>query len=55
MNIEEHKEAHLKLQQNLDILVADMIRHTKTLPSKTTVLELMTWSSEQVKNPTEQN
>lgn len=51
MDIEKHMEHHKMLHRRLDELVADFINHTKGLPSKTTVLELMEWSAEQVKNP----
>lgn len=53
MNINEHKKQHKELHNSLDELTADFIRHTKGLPSNTTVLELMTWSHEQTTNPTE--
>lgn len=54
MNKAKHKERHIKLHMVLDDLVADFICHTSKLPSKTTVMELMTWSSEQADNPTEE-
>jgi len=41
MNIEEHKIIHEDLHISLDELIADFIAHTKRLPSKTTVAELM--------------
>jgi len=50
-----HKKRHKDLHKSLDELVADFIRHTERLPSRTTVLELMKWSSEQVDNPTEES
>lgn len=53
MNKKEHMERHKVLHKELDELVSDFIGHTKGLPSKTTVLELMSWSFEQTKNPTE--
>lgn len=49
----KHKARHEMLHRMLDELTADMIRHTKKLPSKTTVMELMAWSHEQTQNPTE--
>ena len=52
MEVEEHIERHKELRKSLDELIADFIRHTKGLPSRTTVLELMSWSFEQTKNPT---
>ena len=53
MNIEEHKIRHVELHKALDELVADFINHTENMPSKTTLFELMEWSFEQTKNPTE--
>jgi len=53
MTKEEHIERHKLLHQCLDELVADFITHTGVLPSKTSVMELMTWSHEQTINPTE--
>lgn len=47
----QHIERHKMLHERLDELVADFISHTKKLPSQTTVMELMGWSAEQVKNP----
>ena len=54
MNRKEHIRRHLKLHNSLDELSADMIRHTDKLPSKTSVMELMQWSYQQTKNPTEE-
>ena len=51
---EGHKARHKELHRALDELVADFIRHTQGLPSKTTLLTFMQWSSEQCENPTEQ-
>ena len=47
---ENHLERHQKLHDCLDELVTDWITHTKCLPSKGTVMELMRWSSSQT-NP----
>ncbi len=55
MTKKEHIERHKLLHESLDELIADMINHTNSLPSKTTVKELMDWSHEQTKNPTEIN
>jgi len=58
MNIEEHKARHVLLHNMLDELVADWIDHNidikngKTL-SQTSIMEIMQWSDEQTKNPTE--
>ena len=52
MTKEEHIEKHIELHKNLDILASDFITHTKKWLSKTTVIELMIWSAEQITNPT---
>lgn len=52
MDIKKHKERHGLLHGHLDELVADWITHTKKLPSRATVLELMEWFAEQKENPT---
>lgn len=52
MNEEEHKKRHIELHRKLDELLADFIRHTNGLPSKTTIMELLEWSFQQTKNPT---
>lgn len=51
MNKEKHKKRHRELHKYLDELVADWISHTKGMPSKNTVFELMKWSSKQIDNP----
>jgi hypothetical protein len=43
-----HRERHIELHRCLDELVAGMISETTMLPSKTTILELMKWSKEQM-------
>ena len=53
MNREEHKARHQLLHKELDELIADFITHTKSLPSKTSLMELMSWSRIQTTNPTE--
>ena len=53
MEIKEHKKRHKLLHKMLDELVADFINHTTSLPSKTSLMELMTWSHEQTIKPTE--
>ena len=50
--LDAHIEIHKNLHRNLDELVADFIAHTNKLPSETTIMELMTWAFEQIKNPT---
>jgi len=53
MEEEEHIKRHQELHKSLDELVADMIDQTTRTPSNTTVMELIKWSFEQTKNPTE--
>ncbi len=55
MDREEHKARHQLLHRELDELLADFISHTKALPSKTTIMELVEWSHGQTINPTEDN
>jgi hypothetical protein len=47
-NTEEHRKIHIKLHKELDELVADFINDTGKMPSKTSILELMKWSYEQI-------
>lgn len=51
---EQHKSRHAELHAALDELVAEWIRHTPCLPSQSSVLSLMEWSSKQVDCPTEE-
>ena len=53
MTKEEHIKRHKELHAALDELMADMITHTRMLPSQTTVMELARWANEQTINPTE--
>ena len=53
MTREEHSQRHIELHRSLDELVADWIDHTKSLPSKNTVFELLQWSKGQTSSPTE--
>lgn len=53
MNRNQHIRRHKKLHKALDELMADMINHTKMMPSRTTVVELAKWAHEQTINPTE--
>ena len=48
---EKHLERHALLHRYLDELVADWISNTEKLPSKSTVMELMTWSNKQQQSP----
>jgi len=52
MSQEEHKARHVELHKNLDELLADFIERTGKTPSHTTVMEFLTWSFEQSKQPT---
>lgn len=54
MEKNDHKTRHIELHRSLDELVADFITHTKNLPSKTIVMELIMWSAKQTDNPTEE-
>ena len=49
---EEHRQKHVELHHSLDILVADWIDQTKSMPSNSTIMELMKWSHEQTHSPT---
>ena len=51
MTAKVHKKRHEELHACLDELVADYIAHTNELPSKTSIMSLMEWSSKQVENP----
>ena len=54
MTPEEHKQRHIELHRKCDELLADFMTHNENkYPSQTTVWELMNWSHEQTKNPTE--
>lgn len=48
-----HKAQHEELHRKLDELVADFITHTGKLPSRTNLFDLIKWSADQAKNPTE--
>ena len=49
MTDEEHRQLHIELHDQLDILVRDMMSCTGMMPSQTTVTELMAWSYEQTR------
>lgn len=51
----EHKQRHLVLHKHLDELVADFIDQTCKLLSETTVMDLIKWSHQQTKNPTDES
>lgn len=52
MTHEEHRERHIELHHYLDELIADFIKHTEKLPSRTSLMELMDWAYQQTINPT---
>ena len=52
MPLEKHRARHVLLHKELDELIADFIRHTGGLPSKTTLLEFLNWSHLQTLRPT---
>ena len=51
MNRTLHVMLHENLHKSLDALVADFIRITSRVPSKTTVMELIAWSHDQCSDP----
>jgi hypothetical protein len=54
MNQKEHKEIHLELHKNLDMLLEDFIIHNdKKYIGNTTILELVEWSYQQTLTPIE--
>jgi len=54
MKAEEHKQRHIELHKAFDELLADWIGHTESLPSKSTVMDLIQWSYQQTIEPTEE-
>ncbi len=55
MTKSEHKQKHIDLHKSLDELFADYIYHHKDESQfiQMPLIKLITWSSEQSKNPTE--
>lgn len=54
MTREQHIERHKQLHRSLDELVADYLEHhSEAMPSTTILMDLMKWSHEQTKNPTD--
>jgi hypothetical protein len=50
----QHRKRHKELHLALDELVADFILdNNDKLPSQSTVFEIMRWSHEQTKNPSD--
>ncbi len=44
----EHLKKHKELHRALDELLTDFIQHTEKLPSKTTLMEFLQWSGNQI-------
>jgi hypothetical protein len=54
MTHEQHKARHRELHEAFDELIADYLRwHRGSLPSTTTCMDLMKWSFDQTKEPTQ--
>lgn len=55
MTPEEHKQRHIQLHSACDELFADYIKHhpERIFVTQLTIYELLLWSSDQTKNPTE--
>jgi hypothetical protein len=54
MTKEEHRQRHIELHRYLDELLADYLMHNSgSLPSTTTIMDLMRWSYLQTQDPTE--
>lgn len=51
---EQHTERHRFLHRCLDELIADWIGHTRKLPHKSSVRQLMEWSYQQSLDATEE-
>lgn len=51
---EQHKKRHILLHRMLDELLTDFIRDTGKMPSGCKIGELMKWSFEQTKKPSEE-
>ncbi len=54
MDQQKHKQRHVELHQAFDELLADYIRATQDLPSKTPILHLLEWSYKQTQEPDHQ-
>lgn len=50
-NEDEHRERHKLLHRHLDEIVADWLVQTRRLPSKSSVMDLLTWSAAQTRDP----
>ncbi|MFA5174728.1 MAG: hypothetical protein WC438_06100 [Candidatus Pacearchaeota archaeon] len=53
MEKEEHIKRHIELHKSLDELVADYIKCTEKILGHTSIIELMIWSADQTKKPTD--
>lgn len=52
MTKDEHIKIHRQLHKNLDELIRDYMYCTECIITNKTIFDLLTWSSEQLKNPT---
>lgn len=50
---EQHKKRHQLLYRHLDELIADWMRHTQKPVLDQPIIELLKWSAEQMKDPTD--
>lgn len=50
---EEHKQRHVELHRAFDELLSDWIGETESLPSKSTVMDLLNWSHAQTESPSD--
>lgn len=55
LTLAQHRKRHRELHRSLDELLADFIGQTRKQPSKATIMELLTWSHEQILQPTTKN
>lgn len=53
MTPETHIKRHMELHGALDELLADFIKHTERMPTKTSLMEFLKWSHLQTTNPDE--
>ena len=47
----EHKQRHAELHKMLDELVADWITQTHSSPSRSSVMDLLRWATQQAEYP----
>lgn len=53
MDEKKHRQLHVKMHKTLDAVIADFMKHTDRLPSKTPIIELLEWSYQQTIQPDE--